>query len=105
MSVTVVAQIKVGAIGMNTLPSITSDDFIAPVAEDIGMLDLWLTDGWFDQVGCRMDSDKRMSWMLLGKVGFTIRTTIPIGTLLTCGSSADNLLETQITCSTMLFGL
>ena len=47
---TVVAQVIVVTIGMNTFPPITHNSALTHVANDIGMLDLLVSERRFDQI-------------------------------------------------------
>lgn len=88
---------------MNALPSITHDSLLAHVANDIGMLDLLVSERGLDQISSNIDLDERVTGVSIAYIGETSLATIPVGTIGTFGSNTSDPLVAEITGSGMIF--
>jgi len=66
---TVVAQVIVVTIWMNAFPSVTHNSALTHVADDIGMLDLWVSERRFDQIRGQIDLDESMTRVSVAELG------------------------------------
>lgn len=88
---------------MNALPSITYDSLLTHVANNIGMLDLLMSERRLDQISSNINLDERVTGVSIADIRETSLATIPVGAIGTFGSNSSDPLVAEITGSGMIF--